>query len=66
MGMAERSEVQARRAPPIVRALSGDLRGVMRYKLTPNYLGDSSDTAPLDCALTWQRRPAPTPVAGVA
>ena len=36
--LAERPEVQARRAPQIARALTGDLAGVMRDEMTPNYL----------------------------
>jgi pimeloyl-ACP methyl ester carboxylesterase len=36
--LAERPEVQARRAPQIARALKGDLAGVMRDEMKPNYL----------------------------
>ena len=49
--LAERAEVQARRAPQIARALSGDLVGVMRDELKPNYLADAGDTATLDLCL---------------
>lgn len=49
--LAERAEVAARRAPQIARALSGDLRGVMRDELKPNYLADAGDTATLDLCL---------------
>jgi pimeloyl-ACP methyl ester carboxylesterase len=53
--LAERPEVQARRAPQIARALSGDLIGVMRDELKPNYLADASDTATLDLCLDMAR-----------
>ena len=49
--LAERAEVAARRAPQIARALSGDLGGVMRDELKPNYLADAGDTATLDLCL---------------
>lgn len=49
--LADRAEVAARRAPQIARALSGDLRGVMRDELKPNYLADAGDTATLDLCL---------------
>jgi len=49
--LAERAEVAARRAPQIARALSGDLTGVMRDELKPNYLADATDTATLDLCL---------------
>lgn len=35
---AETAEAQARRAPQIARALSGDLAGVLRDEMKPNYL----------------------------
>ena len=35
---AETPEAQARRAPQIARALAGDLEGVMREDMKPNYL----------------------------
>lgn len=35
---AETAEVQARRAPQIDRAMAGDLEGVMRDDMKPNYL----------------------------
>jgi pimeloyl-ACP methyl ester carboxylesterase len=49
--LAERPEVAARRAPQIARALSGDLTGVMRDELKPNYLADAGDTDTLDLCL---------------
>lgn len=49
--LAERPEIAARRAPQIARALSGDLAGVMRDELKPNYLADAGDTATLDLCL---------------
>jgi pimeloyl-ACP methyl ester carboxylesterase len=49
--LAERPEVAARRAPQIARALSGDLTGVMRDELKPNYLANATDTATLDLCL---------------
>lgn len=36
--LAEAREVRARRAPQIARALGGDLAGVMRDEMKPNYL----------------------------
>jgi pimeloyl-ACP methyl ester carboxylesterase len=50
--LAERPEIAARRAPQIARALSGDLRGVMRDELKPNYLADAGDAATLDLCLS--------------
>lgn len=47
----EHPDVQARRAPQIARALSGDLTGVMRDEIKPNYLADATDTATLDLCL---------------
>jgi pimeloyl-ACP methyl ester carboxylesterase len=38
---AETPDVQARRAPQIARALAGDLEGVMRDDMKPNYLAES-------------------------
>lgn len=49
--LAERPEVASRREPQIARALSGDLTGVMRDELKPNYLADATDTATLDLCL---------------
>lgn len=49
--LAERPEVAARRAPQIARALAGDLTGVMRDELKPNYLADPGDAATLDLCL---------------
>ncbi len=40
---AETPQVQARRAPQIARALSGDLAGVMRDEMKPNYLAAGPD-----------------------
>lgn len=40
---AETNEVRARRPPQIARALAGDLAGVMRDEMKPNYLADGSD-----------------------
>jgi pimeloyl-ACP methyl ester carboxylesterase len=49
--LAERPEVQVRRTPQIARALAGDLDGVMRDDMLPNYLAATSDKAILDlCA----------------
>lgn len=42
---AETASVQARRAPQIARALSGDLAGVMRDEMKPNYLAPGPDPA---------------------
>jgi len=53
--LVERPEVQARRAPQVARAVSGDLIGVMRDELKPNYLADASDTATLDLCLAMAR-----------
>jgi pimeloyl-ACP methyl ester carboxylesterase len=41
--LAERPEVQARRAPQVARALAGDLDGVMAQDMVPNYLADTTD-----------------------
>lgn len=49
--LAEAPEVQARRAPQIARALSGDLAGVMQDDMMPRYLADPADTATLDLCL---------------
>jgi pimeloyl-ACP methyl ester carboxylesterase len=40
---AEVAEIQARRAPQIARALAGDLEGVMRDDMKPNYLAPGPD-----------------------
>ncbi|MFN3937955.1 MAG: alpha/beta fold hydrolase [Gemmobacter sp.] len=40
---AETAEVKARRAPQIARALSGDLAGLMRDEMKPNYLAQTRD-----------------------
>ncbi|MDG3042349.1 alpha/beta fold hydrolase [Roseicyclus marinus] len=57
--LAERAEVAARRAPQIARALSGDLTGVMRDELKPNYLADAGDTATLDLCLAMAKALGP-------
>jgi pimeloyl-ACP methyl ester carboxylesterase len=54
---AETPEVQARRAPQIARALAGDLEGVMRDDMKPNYLAENPRKAAIldlcmDMALT--------------
>jgi pimeloyl-ACP methyl ester carboxylesterase len=49
--MAEASEARARRARQVKRALGGDLDGVMRDEMKPNYLADPSDTALLDLCM---------------
>jgi pimeloyl-ACP methyl ester carboxylesterase len=40
---AEAAEIQARRVPQIARALAGDLEGVMRDDMKPNYLVPGPD-----------------------
>lgn len=49
--LAEAPEVQARRPAQIARALAGDLAGVMREDMKPNYLASGSDPAILDLCL---------------
>ena len=54
---AETAEAQARRAPQIARALAGDLEGVMREDMKPNYLSPGPGMAAIldlcmDMALT--------------
>lgn len=49
--LAEAPEVQARRPAQIARALAGDLAGVMREDMNPNYLASGSDPAILDLCL---------------
>lgn len=49
--LAELPAVQARRAPQIARALAGDLAGVMREDMMPNYLADPGDGRLLDLCL---------------
>jgi pimeloyl-ACP methyl ester carboxylesterase len=49
--VAERPEVRARRQPQIERALAGDLAGVMRDEMKPNYLADATDGAVLDLCM---------------
>jgi pimeloyl-ACP methyl ester carboxylesterase len=54
---AETPAVQARRGPQIDRALAGDLEGVMRTDMKPNYLAPGPDRAAIldlcmDMALT--------------
>lgn len=46
--LAEAPEVQARRAPQIARAEAGDLEGLMRDEMKPNYLTDPTNHALLD------------------
>ena len=53
--LAEAPEVQARRAPQIARALAGDLDGVMRDEMKPNYLADPEDVATLDLCMAMAR-----------
>ena len=49
--LAEAPERQTARAPQIARALAGDLLGVMRDEMKPNYLADPDDRATLDLCL---------------
>jgi pimeloyl-ACP methyl ester carboxylesterase len=49
--LAEAPEVRARRQGQIDRAFSGDLVGVMRDEMKPNYLADPTDTALLNLCL---------------
>lgn len=49
--LAEAPEVQARRPAQIARAQAGDLGGVMREDMKPNYLAPGSDPAILDLCL---------------
>jgi pimeloyl-ACP methyl ester carboxylesterase len=54
---AETAAAQARRAPQIDRALAGDLEGVMRHDMKPNYLAPGPNKAAIldlcmDMALT--------------
>lgn len=49
--LAEAPEVQARRGPQIMRALGGDLDGVMRDEMKPQYLADPADRAVLDLCM---------------
>lgn len=57
--LAEAPEMQARRAPQIARAMSGDLDGVMRDEMKPNYLADPSDKATLDLCMDMARALGP-------
>ena len=57
--LAERPEVRARRAGQIARALAGDLDGVMRDEMKPNYLADPGDTATLDLCMDMARALGP-------
>ena len=57
--LSEPAEVQARRATQIARALSGDLMGVMRDEMKPNYLADPADTATLDLCMDMARALGP-------
>lgn len=49
--LAEAPEVQARRQPQIDRAVGGDLAGVIRDEMKPNYLADPADRATLDLCM---------------
>ncbi len=53
--LAEAPEIAARRATQIARALSGDLDGVMRDEMKPNYLADPEDTETLDLCMDMAR-----------
>ncbi len=53
--LAEAPEAAARRAPQIARALGGDLDGVMRDEMKPNYLADPDDAATLDLCMAMAR-----------
>jgi pimeloyl-ACP methyl ester carboxylesterase len=57
--LAEAPEVRARRAAQIGRALGGDLDGVMRDEMKPNYLADPSDSALLDLCMAMARALGP-------
>jgi pimeloyl-ACP methyl ester carboxylesterase len=57
--LAEAPEVRARRAGQIARALAGDLDGVMRDEMKPNYLSDRSDLALLDLCMDMARSLGP-------
>lgn len=48
---AEAPEVQARRAGQMARARAGDLEGVMRDEMKPNYLASGADPAILDLCM---------------
>jgi pimeloyl-ACP methyl ester carboxylesterase len=48
---SELPEVRARRAGQIARALAGDLDGVMREEMKPNYLADPNDIPLLDLCM---------------
>jgi pimeloyl-ACP methyl ester carboxylesterase len=57
--LAETPTVQARRAPQIARALSGNLAGVMRDEMKQNYLARPDDTATLNLCLDMALRLGP-------
>jgi pimeloyl-ACP methyl ester carboxylesterase len=57
--LAEAAEVRARRQGQIDRALAGDLDGVMRDEMKPNYLADPADIAVLDLCLDMARALGP-------
>jgi pimeloyl-ACP methyl ester carboxylesterase len=57
--LAEAPAVQARRGHQIARALAGDLAGVMRDEMKPNYLARPDDTATLDLCLAMALRLGP-------
>jgi pimeloyl-ACP methyl ester carboxylesterase len=57
--LAENIDLQARRALQIARALSGDLAGVMREEMKPNYLADPSDSATLELCMAMAQTLGP-------
>ncbi len=57
--LAEGPEVRARRVPQIARAVAGDLDGVMRDEMKPNYLADPTDIATLDLCMEMARALGP-------
>jgi pimeloyl-ACP methyl ester carboxylesterase len=57
--LAEVPDTRARRGPQIARALAGDLAGVMRDEMKPNYLARADDTATLDLCLAMALRLGP-------
>jgi pimeloyl-ACP methyl ester carboxylesterase len=57
--LSEAPEMQARRAPQIARALSGDLDGVMRDEMKPNYLANPEDIDTLDLCMAMARSLGP-------
>lgn len=49
--LAEQAEIRARRASQIDRVTAGDLKGIMREEMKPNYLADPTDTSTLDLCM---------------